>query len=110
MALPSGGAYPAVATVGDDDSLAVAAPFVAFAFYNVGINNSELLGAAWNTPASARKAKLRTDLQNIFAPDRGIQALFLSEFGGMQSGSSSSCSRSLCRCRRAGTHAWRITA
>ena len=84
MALPSGGAYPAVATVGDDDSLAVAAPFVAFAFYNVGIQNSELLGAAWNTPASARKAKLRTDLQNIFAPDRGIQALFLSEFGGME--------------------------
>ena len=56
---------------------------VAFAFYNVGINNMELLGTKWQKGTSTKKEQLKIDIKATFEADVGIQALFISEFGGM---------------------------
>ena len=56
----------------------------AFAFYNVGIQNSELLGQKWNSASSPKKRKLRDDIRSTFGAEHGIQALFICEFGGME--------------------------
>ena len=48
-------------------------------FYNVGIQNNEVHGR--NSHAKCRK--LQSDIEKIFDPNRGVQALFLSEFGNM---------------------------
>ena len=56
---------------------------VAFAYYNIGIQNTEILGTAWNKPNSEKQRKLRNDVQAIFSAQHGIQCLFISEFGLM---------------------------
>ena len=57
--------------------------FVAIAFYNVGLNNKELLGQKWNKKNCPKQRKLQDDIESIFAAEHAIQALFLTEFGGM---------------------------
>ena len=49
------------------------------AFYNVGIQNSEVTGRNW----SEKYERLKRDIQKIFDPTRGVQALFILEFGNM---------------------------
>jgi hypothetical protein len=53
----------------DEDSV------VACAFYNVGIQNTELLSAKWQKRGDTKKEKLKTDIKAIFCADVGIQAL-----------------------------------
>ena len=74
-----------MAGVGEADS-GVSQPantVVAFASYNVGIQNAEILGKHWNKTGSSKQARLKNDIAAIFAPQHGIQVLFLSEFGQM---------------------------
>ena len=74
-----------MAGVGEADS-GVSQPantVVAFASYNVGIQNAEILGKHWNKTGCSKQARLKNDIAAIFAPRRGIQVLFLSEFGQM---------------------------
>ena len=52
---------------------------MSIAFYNVGIQNSEVHGRKWH----AKCRKLQSDIAKIFDPNRGVQAVFLSEFGNM---------------------------
>ena len=81
----SGNRYAALASdtsLGDGSHLADDS-VVAFAFYNVGIPNSELLGQKWKSKSSTKKRKLRADIQSTFGAEYGIQALFICEFGGM---------------------------
>ena len=81
----SGNSFAALASetsLGDGPHLADDSVF-AFAFYNVGIPNSELLGQKWNSKSSQKKRKLRADIQSAFEAEYGIQALFICEFGGM---------------------------
>ena len=54
-------------------------PFVSICFYNVGIQNSEVTAPRW----AAKYERLKRDIQNIFHVSRGVQALFISEFGNM---------------------------
>ena len=54
-------------------------PFLSMAFYNVGIQNSEVTGRNW----SEKYERLKRDIQKIFDPTRGVQALFILEFGNM---------------------------
>ena len=39
---------------------------VAFAFYNVGIQNTELLSAKWQKRGCTKKEKLKTDIKATF--------------------------------------------
>ena len=81
----SGNSFAALASetsLGDGPHLADDSVF-AFAFYNVGIPNSELLGQKWKSKSSQKKRKLRADIQSAFEAEYGIQALFICEFGGM---------------------------
>ena len=75
------------AILGDGSHLAADA-VVAFAFYNVGIPNGELLGNNWQKSwhkgsAKSKKVKLKVDIDATFSAEVGIQALFISEFGQM---------------------------
>ena len=74
-----------MAGVGEADSgvLQPAYTVVAFASYNVGIQNAEILGKNWNKTSSSKQARLKNDIADIFASQHGIQVLFLSEFGQM---------------------------
>ena len=74
-----------MAGVGEADSgvLQPAYTVVAFASYNVGIQNLEILGKNWNKTSSSKQARLKNDITAIFATQHGIQVLFLSEFGHM---------------------------
>ena len=56
-------------------------PVVAFAFYNVGIQNNELLGAKFKK--REKQEKLKIDIKATFNAEVGIQALFIPEFGNM---------------------------
>ena len=56
---------------------------VAFAFYNVGIINSTILGRNWRKPDSETQQQLREDIAYIFRANFGIQCVLLSEFGQM---------------------------
>ena len=56
------------------------ADVLAFAFYNVGLQNKEMTGGPWNKINSVKQEKLRNDIAAIFAPDKAMQALFISEF------------------------------
>ena len=49
------------------------------AFYNVGIQNSEVTGRNW----SEKYERLKRDIEKIFDPNRGVQAAFILEFGNM---------------------------
>ena len=49
------------------------------AFYNVGIQNSEVVGRKW----PERCERLKRDIQKLFDPNRGVQAAFILEFGNM---------------------------
>ena len=49
------------------------------AFYNVGIQNSEVVGRKW----PERCERLKRDIEKIFDPNRGVQAAFILEFGNM---------------------------
>ena len=48
-------------------------------FYNVGILNAEV--GHWKWPG--KYAKLKDDIATIFHCSKGVQALFISEFGNM---------------------------
>ena len=54
-------------------------PFLCVAFYNVGINNSEVPARRW----ADKCEMLKRDIQKLFRRDRGVQAVFISEFGNM---------------------------
>ncbi len=54
-------------------------PFVSICFYNVGIQNSEVAASKW----AAKYKALKRDIAKIFHPSKGVQALFISEFGNM---------------------------
>jgi len=54
-------------------------PFVSICFYNVGIQNSEVAASKW----AAKYKALKGDIAKIFHPSKGVQALFISEFGNM---------------------------
>ena len=70
-------------SVGDGSHLADDS-VVAFAFYNVGLQNKELLGKNWKKPNyDEKKTRFKVDISNIFRFTVGIQALFISEFGQM---------------------------
>ena len=56
---------------------------VAFAFYNVGLQNDMILARSWNRASSDKQKKLRDDIMNIFRNEQEIQCLFLSGFGRM---------------------------
>ena len=68
---------------GSHQSCVTDAAVVAFAFYNLGIINNTFLGKKWNQENSLRQKQLRQDIANIFRGDRGMQCLFLCEFGEM---------------------------
>ena len=70
-------------SVASDGSHLAGDTFVAIAFYNVGLNNKELLGQKWNKKNCPKQRKLQDDIESIFAAEHAIQALFLTEFGGM---------------------------
>ena len=79
MALPvTKNSFAALASVcshnADDD-------VVAFAFYNVGILDTELQGA--KIKKKAKRERLETDIKATFTGYTAIQALFLCEFGNM---------------------------
>ena len=70
---------------------------VAFAFYNVGIQNTELLSANWpKRSASSKKVKLKIDIDATFCADVGVQALFISEFGEMYKEATASVTKDFC--------------
>ena len=58
-----------MARVGEADSgvLQPAYTVVAFASYNVGIQNPEILGKNWNKTNSSKQARLKNDITAIFA-------------------------------------------
>ena len=53
--------------------------FLSMAFYNVGIQNSEVAGRKW----ADKCERLKRDFEKIFGPNRGVQAAFILEFGNM---------------------------
>ena len=57
-ALPGDGAHLTSDTAASDGSHFTGDTVVAFAFYNVGIQNNEILGAAWNKPNIPKQEKL----------------------------------------------------
>jgi hypothetical protein len=74
----TGNRFAALASDGShlaDDSV------VAFAFYNVGINDTELQGATFKK--NRKREKLKTDIKAMFNGPVEIQALFICEFGIM---------------------------
>ena len=79
----SGVSQPAGLQASSDGSHLTVDTEVAFVFFNVGISNSELLGKCWNSKGSIKQDRLRNYIHGIFAPEHGIQALFISEFGQM---------------------------
>ena len=81
--LPADVAHSTSDIANSDGSHLTADTVVAFAFYNVGIQNSEILGTAWNKSNSEKQERLRNDIAAIFAPHHGMQILFISEFGQM---------------------------
>ena len=52
---------------------------VAVMSYNVGINNTEIMGNHW----ASKYELLRDDIESIFAHEVGVQVLLLSEYGNM---------------------------
>ena len=57
---------------------------VGFAFYNVGINNDEVLSTKWlKGGLSSKRVKLKVDIEATFTGPFAIHALFISEFGQM---------------------------
>ena len=77
----SGNRYAALASdtfLGDGSHLADDS-VVAFAFYNVGILNAELLSTKW--PRGQKRVKLKMDIEATFQTQVGIQGLSISEFG-----------------------------
>jgi hypothetical protein len=83
MAFPAAGnRFAALASDGShlaDDSV------VAFAFYNVGINEKELSGATFKK--NQKRERFKTDIKAIFNGPVEIQALFICEFGMMHKNS-----------------------
>jgi len=78
----AGNRFAALASDGShlaDDSV------VAFAFYNVGINEKELSGATFKK--NQKREKLKTDIKAMFNGPVEIQALFICEFGMMHKNS-----------------------
>ena len=65
----------------DSDDLATEG-VLAIAYYNVGINNNEILGKPWTKP-SGKREKLKTDIYAIFLPAHGMQVLLICEYGQM---------------------------
>ena len=63
------------------DDLATEA-VVAIAYYNVGIQNKEILGDKW-TKSKGKREKLKTDIYAIVLPAHGIQVLLICEYGQM---------------------------
>ena len=72
-------AHPGSSSSGEPPPAADEDPFVSVAFYNVGIQNSEVAGRKW----ADKCEMLKRDIEKIFDPNRGVQAAFILEFGNM---------------------------
>ena len=78
-------AAPSASAAGTSDSVGLHHAgdiVVPIAFYNLGVSNDEVTGKNW-LRGKKKAAKITCDIEAMFAPEYGIQAVLLSEVGNM---------------------------